>query len=889
MMDRLQESFQRLRSIFRRSQLDHELDEELAAHLEMAIEEDLQRGIPREEARRRALIRLGGVEQVRQQHWEARALPRIETFFQDFRYAARGILKSPGFTSAAVLTLALGIAVNATLFGMVSGFLLRPPSARDPERVVVISSVNPAGGRWSDVNLVSAPNYLAWRGGNHVFESMAAADEFRSASLNWQGQTQALHSAAVTAGYFSVLGVTPQLGRDFYGEEDRTGRNHVVILSHEVWEREFGADPSIVGRVIRLDREDSTVVGVMPANFHLMGLTPQVWTPLVLSTADQSAIAHKDRSLFVIARLKRGVTLAQARAELSTLARLSQQDFPDTEKGWGAAARTLPDFLVYRFGIRTALIVAMTVVGFVLLIACANVAGLLLARASSRWKELAIRMSLGASRLRVVRQLLTEGLTVALLGGSLGLMLAYWGIQVVRANIGSNEVIRRVQLSLDWNVLVFTTIVSLFSAVLCSLAPALAASRTDINSNLKDESRAASAGRSQGRLRTVLVTAEIAAALFLLIGTGLLLRGILLVEQQDLGFQAERLLTGAVALDHARYKGSGEQSLFVQTLLPRLRQIPGADAVAIVSDLPAAFSSRIGLRIKGQPELPASQLPRALDVVATTDYFRTAGIPLLRGRKFTDRDDTSSPRVVIVNEEFVRRYLKNQEPLGKQIRLDVRGGTADWSEIVGVVANIKTFSEADHFDPQVYESFLQRPVPSFFLILRTGADPNSLTSDLRKAVAQTDRELPLAELRSMSSVIENQKGSTDFFLRMLATFGILALGLAGIGIYGLIAYSVGQRTHEIAIRMALGAAAREIRMMVLRQGLKMAGVGAAIGLVLSLPLPKLFAAIFDDLHTGNLQIYLIVPAAIFLVAMLATYIPAHRASRIDPMMALHSN
>src|SRR5215472_5245728 len=597
MIDGFKQSWQRVVSVFRRAHLDSELDAELAEHLEMAIEENVQRGMSAEEARRQALIGLGGAEQARQEHREARGLPGLDRLFQDLRYGARGIIKSPGFTAGAVLTLALGIAVNATMFSMVSGYLLRRPSGREPERVIVISSVNPAGTFLPDTNPVSAPNYLAWRGTNDVFESMAAADEFRNANLSWQGQTEALHSAAVSTNYFSVLGVSAQLGRTLSEGDDQPGRDHVVILSHELWGRKFGSDHSMVGRTIRLNREDYVVIGVMPADFHLMGFTPQLWTPLVVNAADQTETARKDRTLYLFARLRSGATLQQARVHLSTLARRSQEDFPETEKGWGAAARTLPDFLVYWFNIRNALIVAMTVVGFVLLIACANVAGLLLARAGARRKELAIRMSLGAGRMRIVRQLLTEGMLLALLGSGLGLLLAFWGIRFLRVNMAFNEAVSAVPLRLDWNVLLFALGLSVGSALLCSLAPALTASRTDINSFLKDEGRAASAGASQSRLRRLLVTSEIAMALLLLIGTGLLLRGILPIRQQNLGFQAEHLLTAGVTLDSARYKDAPQQALFVQSLLARMQQIPGAETVAVASDLPATGANKVTFRI----------------------------------------------------------------------------------------------------------------------------------------------------------------------------------------------------------------------------------------------------------------------------------------------------
>ncbi len=548
--------------------------------------------------------------------------------------------------------------------------------------------------------------------------------------------------------------------------------------------------------------------------------------------------------------------------------------------------RLLPDFLIYDFEIRSALAVMMTTVGFVLMIACANVAGLLLARAAGRRKELAIRIALGAGRLRIILQLLSEGLLLALLGGSTGLLLAYWSINFVRASMTFNEAISAVPLSLDWNVLLFALAVSLACAVLCGLAPALNASRTDINANLKDESRAASPSRSLSRLRRVMVTGEIALALFLLLGTGLLFRGIFLIEHQNLGFRADHLLTASVTLDNARYQDASQKTLFVRDLLARLPHLPSAQTVAVASDLPASGPGSVTLRIKGQPELPADQRLSALDAVVSPDYFRAASIPLLRGRTFTETDDATAPRVVVVNQEFVHRHWKDQEALGKQIRLDVNGATPEWSEIVGVVANVKTYSEETRDDPEVYEPFLQRPLSSFSLMIRATSDPTSLASALRGAVAQVDSELPLASVMSMPALIERQKGGNPFFVRVLGSFALLALILAAIGIYGLIAYSVGQRTHEIGIRMAMGARNPDVLRMLVWEGMKMTAIGAAVGLALALPLPKLFDAMFYGLHLREPWLYFIIPMAIMVVAMLATYIPARRATRIDPTVAL---
>ncbi len=876
----------RLRALVRRNAVEDELDDELRFHFDEQVEKLVQSGLSLPEARRRARLLIGGSDLIKEECRDARGVSFLETLWVDMRFGMRLLWKNPRFTAFAVVTLALGIAVNATMFSLVSAFLLRRPPGREPERVAVVTSVDPTQSFLPDANPISAPNYLAWRDANHVFTDMAAADENRTVSLTSQGGTQALHSAAVSPNYFNVLGVSPQLGRTFSDGEDQPGRDHVVILSNDLWERQFGSDASLIGRMVRLNREDYTVIGVMPSSFRLLGFTPHLWTPLVLTAADQTAAARNDRSLLLFARLKPGLAIEQARAELITLARRAQEKFPETEKGWGAAVRTLPDFLVYDFGLRAGLAVIMTTVGFVLMIACANVAGLLLARAAGRRKELAIRIALGATRLRIIRQLLAENLVIAFLGGGSGLLLAYWGISFIRARLNFNEAISAVPLSLDRNVLLFTLGVSLVCAVLCGLAPALNASRTDINTNLKVESRAASPGRSQSRLRTVLVSGEIALALFLLVGTGLLFRGISLIEHQNLGFRADHILTASVTLDNARYKDASQQARFVQDLAPRLQQIPGAEAVALASDLPATGPGIVTLRIKGQPELPANQRLSALDVVVTTDYFRVASIPLLRGRTFTEMDNAIAPRVVLVNQEFVHRHLKDAEPLGQQIRLEVSGATPEWSEIVGVVANVKTYSEDTRDDPEVYEPLLQRPVPSFSLMIRATSDPTSLASALRNAVAEVDAELPLDRVTSMQAVVDRQRLGNPLFLRVLAGFSVLALILAAIGIYGLVAYSVGRRTHEIGIRLALGAGNPDVLRMILWEGMKMSAIGAAVGIALALPLPKVFDSIFYGLHFREPLLYFLVPAAVLLVAMSATYVPARRASRVDPIVAL---
>ena len=882
---------QRLAQLFSRRRRYDDLAVSIQEHIAERAEELMEGGMPRAEAEQAARREFGNVGVIEQRSREEWQWLKAESIVADVRFALRQLIKSPGFTATAVVTLALGIAVNSTMFSLVSAFLLPHLPGRDPQNIVVASSVSPDRAFQPDTNPVSPPNYFAWGDDKDVFSEMSAADEYRTGSLSEPGkQPEAVSYAAVTANYFSVFGATPELGRAFVAGEDQTGQDHVVILSHGLWERRYSSDASIVGRMVRLNREDYIVAGVMPAGFRLLGFTPQLWMPLTMSAADLAPDARKNRFLYLFARLAPGVTLKQARAQLQILSQRAQGDFPSTEKRWGASVRMLPDFLIHNFGIGTALAVIMTVVGFVLLIACANVAGLLLTRAVSRQKELAIRMSLGASRVRVVRQLLTEGVVIALVGGGVGLFLTYIGVRLVRAGLNFNPAISAVPVGLDTNVLLFATVVSVVSAILSSVAPALKASRAAINTDLKSETRGGTSGRAHNRLRVVLVGGEIALGLFLLIGSCLLIRGVYLIDHRQLGFKDDHLLTAGLVLDQARYVDSTKQSQFVRSLLVQLQQIPGVEQAAVASDLPSSGPGSVPIHIRGQQETGSNEQSTAADAVVTENYFRTAGVPILRGRAFTKHDDTGAPRVVVVNQEFVHKYFQDRDAVGKQIQLDITDTPPVWSEIVGVVGNVRNYSEDPNMLPQVYEAYLQRPVASFSLLLRSNVEPNSLSSAVRQVVAQLDAELPMLRVMSMDDVINDQRNGNPLFERLLATFAILALILAAIGIYGLIAYSVGQRTREIGIRLALGAKGSDISRMILIEGLKVAVVGSSVGFVMALPLPKVFNSIFQSqVLFGAPAIYPIVLAVMLCVGFCATLGPARRATRVDPTAALRND
>ncbi len=898
-MSRFKDPF---RNLFTRRQRYSELSESIREHLDEKAAEFESQGMSPEQARFAARREFGNVTSIEERSREVWQWPRVESVWADVKYALRQLVKAPGFAVTAVLTLALGIAVNATMFSLVSAFLMPRLPGRDPQNVVVVSSVNPNQSYHPDVYVVSAPNYAAWRADTRVFAEMAADNDDNPGSLGGEAATsssagspatsheapEAVRYAAISTNYFALFGVSPMLGRTFIPGEDAPGRNHVAILSYGLWKRRYLGDAAVVGRTVRLNREDYTVVGVMGSDFRLLGYTPQLWTPLTLTAAELAPAARKNRYLFLFARLAPGVTLAQARAQMEAQARQAQQDFPDTERRWGASVRTLSDYLVYEFDIRNSLYVIMTMVGFVLLIACANVAGLLLARGAARQKELAIRVSLGASRARVARQLLTEGSVIALAGGAAGLLLTIFGIHLLRAALTFNVAISSVPVSLDRRVLLFALCISLASAVLSSLAPALRASHSHIDTDLRSESRTSSAGRSRSRLRAVLVGGEIAMALLLLTGTGLIIRSFYALEHQKLGFRHDHLLTAGLVLDHARYGDPAQQRIFLRDLMPRLEQIPGVESAAVGSDLPATGASSIAIRIEGEAALPGNEQRSARDVQVTPDYFSAAGIPLLRGRMLTAADDDKAPPVVLVNQEFARQYLQNRNPVGSEIQLDNEAAKPVWSRIVGVVSDVKYYSEQTRVEPEVYQPFVQRPVAAFSLMLRTGTDPNSLIPALRRAVSGLDPDLPLLQVMSMDGVLEVQQNGDPVFSRMLAIFALLALILAAIGVYGLIAYSVTQRTHEIGIRLALGARSADISWMILREGLKVGVIGSAIGLAMAAPLPRLFESMFVGIPFGAPDVYAVVLAAMVTVAVAATYAPARRAAHVDPTTALRS-
>jgi predicted permease len=884
-MRRLRAWFSRLGEVFGRRRREEELSAEMESHLQLHIEDNLRAGMSPAQARRDAMMKLGGVEQTKENYRERRGLPLLEVFLQDLRFGARMLRKNPGFTLVAVLTLALGIAANATIFSFVSAVLYNRPPVYDHDRVLVVYGTSAAGGFGTSLNPVSAPNYFTWKRENRVFSDLAALEPYLCVNLTGKDEPERITANRVTANYFPVTGVAPELGRGFAAGEDQPGHDRVVLLDYGFWEQKFGSDPNIVGKAIRVNGEEHTVIGVLPQRFQLLSFRSQVWLPLVLNESQQGVAARQTRTLYLFARSKPGVTIEQAQANMETLGSLAAQLFPDTEAGWTAHCLTLQQYVIHDFNANAAFVILLTAVGFVLLIACANIAGLLLARATSRGKEMAVRIAIGAGRMRVVRQLMTEALLIAALGTVAGLGLALGGTQLLHKAFSFNEAIKMLDMRIDWRVLSFTSAIAVFSALLFGLAPALRAWAVEVFPTLKNDSTTVSAGKKKSRGRGVLVAAEVAMAVILLTGAGLLIKEFLEELHRSLGFQPQHLLTAQITLPESRYKEPAKQIEFYRELTARLEAAPGASSAAITSSLPAAGAGFMSFTLKGQEGLSSSGRSRARYYVVSSRYFDTIQASVIAGRVFEETDGANTQPVAVVTEKFVERFFPKGDALGKQIRIDTRDAM-QWRRIVGIVHDVKSWPLNLTDDPEIYEPFPQHPAAEMSVVIRAASEANSLAPGLREAVWSLDRDQPLGSVISMPDLLANEVAPDFIFGKLMMIFAAVAVALAGIGIYGLVAFTVGQRSQEIGIRVALGAEKKNILRMVLFDGLKLAAMGGAIGMLVAFFLPRLFKAAFYDFQVLGGWLFLIVPALIGAVALLACFIPARRASRVDPMVAL---
>jgi predicted permease len=797
----------------------------------------------------------------------------MQTLWHDLRYGARTLAKSPAFAAVAVLSLALGIGANTAIFSVVDAVLLRPLPYRDPARLVAVLHDG-----WKPV---APANFLDWREQNRTFEAMAAAQVW-GPSLTGRDRPEELHALRLSANMFRVLGVEPSLGRTFAEGEDEPGRDRVVVLGDGIWRRRFGADPRIVGQTVTLDGESYTVVGVMPHGFQFApfwATKAELWSPLALGAR---ASDRRGQSLRVFARLKDGVTREQAQADMEAINRRLAEAYPEANKGLTVSVDSLHEKAVGRA--RPALLLLLGAVGFVLLIACANVANLMLARGAARRKEMAVRLALGASRLRVVRQLLTESVMLALLGGAAGLLIAVWGVAALVA-LGPEVLPRAQGVGLDARVLSFTLALSVATGLLFGLAPALQTTKPDLNESLKDRSRGATAGRKRDRVRRLLVVAEVALSLVLLVGGGLMLRSFLRLTSVDPGFDPRGVLTMTVPLNGSGHKTDAERAAFFEQLLTQVRALPGVKSASAINHLPLGGDVwTLGFKVEGQPEPPPGQKPGAVYRVILPDYFRAMGAALVEGRDFDARDDARGAAVVIVNESLARAAWPGLDPLGKRITVS---DETNPREVVGVVRDLKQGEWAAEPKPEMYLPHAQAASPSgMTLVVRAAGDPLKLAPAVQSRVWAIDKSLPVSGVMSMEEVISGAVGPQRLNALLLGVFAAAALLLAVVGIYGVMSYTVAERTHEIGLRMALGAEGRDVLRMVVGQGLALASVGLAVGLAGALALTRLMSGLLYGVSATDPLVFGGVALVLTLAALLASYLPARRATKVDPMVAL---
>jgi putative ABC transport system permease protein len=809
----------------------------------------------------------------------------MNTLLQDLRYGARMLLKNPGFTLIAALTLTLGIGANTAIFSVINGVLLKPLPYSEPERLVAVWEVRHDGRRGA----VSYPNFSDWRAQNGVFERIAIYRDITMA-LTGGGEPANLRAVVTTPDLFPLLDARPQLGRGFLPEEEKAG-SLVVVLGHGAWRKYFGGDPSLVGKQVKLNGRAFTVVGVMPAgfNFPVDAEQSDLWVSAAISSerdAPDEESMNEQRGAHIydaIARLKPGVTLGAAQTDLETVMGRLRAQYPDEVGGDHTAMRPYLTELVG--DVTRALLVLFAAVGVVLLIACANVASLLLARAIGRQREIAVRAALGASWGRIVRQLLTESLLLAAVGGAAGLLLATWGVEALKA-LGPADLPRMQDAQLDGRVLAFTLLVSLLTGLVFGLIPALRAARADLNEALKEGGRGGEGSR-RNRLRAALVVAEVAMAMTLLVGAGLLINSFVRLQRVNLGFDPHQVLTLRVELPEGRYREGRQIINFNQELLQRVERLPGVRSAAGVFKLPFGSAASTNFEIEGQPSDKSSPLTAGVRV-STPGYFHTLGIPLVSGRDFGERDEEKSASVVIINKTFAELYFPNQNPIGKRLRPDIAIGPGGppWREIVGVVGAIRHGGPGKEPRPEFFLPHTQMPFLTLTTVVRVAGDPLAIVGAVRNEVRALDAELPVDSVKTLDQYLTESVAQPRFNTLLLALFAGVAMTLTAVGLYGVMAYSVTARTREIGVRVALGARGPDVLRLVISQGMKLTLVGVAIGLVAALALTRLMAGLLFGVTPTDPATFALIALLLAGVALLACYIPARRAMKVDPMVAL---
>jgi putative ABC transport system permease protein len=809
----------------------------------------------------------------------------METILKDIHYGIRSLLKHPGFTAIAVITLALGIGANTAMFSVINAVLLRPLPYRDPARLVTIWEESPERGMYQMP--VSLANLRDWIDQNQSFEQISAYT-FTNLNLTGTGEPARLGTVRSSANLFPLVGATPVIGRSFLPEEDKEGANHVVILGHALWQSRFASDPGIVGKSLTLNNQSYTVVGVMasnsqfPVGFGYMGKVLNdpidLYVPLAASGRETE---RGNYSFFAIGRLKPGVSIDQARAEMTTIERRLEKQYPDGNTGIGISLVPTQEQTVKE--IRPALLVLFGAVAFLLLIACANIANLLLARAASRKKEIAIRTALGASRLRVLRLLLTESLMLSLAGGGIGFLLALWGTDALMA-LEPDNIPRLNEVGVDARVFLFTLAISIVTGIVFGLAPGIRAAKPDLNEALKEGSKGSMGSSGSKRTRSVLVALEVALSLMLLAGAGLMIKSFIRLQQTNLGFNPENVLAVSLTLPESRYPEDRQQASFFQDALSRLQSVAGVQSAGATTSLPLTLSvNGSDFRIEGHPEPEAGKELIINMSGVSPGYFHTLGVPLLKGRDFSDRDNKDAPEAAIINNDLARTYFPNEEPIGKRMKLT---DGESWISIVGVTGDVKQLGQDIGVKPEIYFPYLQVPASSMSLVARTAKEPLSLVGAVKTQIQLIDKDLPIDDAKTMQQLLANSRSGRRFNLILLTGFALVALVLAMVGIYGVMSYTVAQRTHEIGIRVAVGAQSRDVFRMVIGQGMMLALIGVAFGLVGAFALTRLMTTMLFGVEPTDPATFVSITALLTGVALLASYIPARRATKVDPLVAL---
>jgi putative ABC transport system permease protein len=804
----------------------------------------------------------------------------METFWQDLRFGFRQLLAKPGFTAIAVLSLALGIGANTAIFSLVDAVLLRPLPFRDPDRLVMV---------WEDASKIGFPrntpapaNYADWKAQNQVFEDMAAIN-WRTYNLTDEGEPEKVEAQGVTANLFHLLGVKPELGRVFTQEEDKPDGNKVALISHGLWQRRFGGDPALVGKEILLDGQKHTVIGVAPPGFQFLSKETSLWVPMAFSP--QELTNRGGHYLTVVARMKPGVELQEARADIAAITQRINRDYPTPGFELGSVVISLREQLAG--GVRPALITLLVAVGFVLLIACANIANLLLSRGAARYREIALRAALGAGRNRIVRQLLTESILLAVAGGVSGLLFAWSSFsflkQIIPGGMALNAGVR-----IDARVFGFTLLLSLLTGIIFGLAPALQAAKVDLNEALKQGGGRAGTGVGHRRLRSAMVVIEVALALVLLVGAGLLIQAFLRLRALDIGVNTDNVLTLRTALPGNKYGELPKRDAFYRQVLERVRALPGVVSAGYTTAAPLTWKGGTNsFTVEGRAQGPGQD---AQNRQITTGYMETMGVKLRQGRFFDDHDDVQSQPVAIINETMARQFWPGENALGKRFKIDRDGAQINWITIVGIVGDIKEMGLEAPAKAEMFFPYQQRPQMLWNmprdLMARVTGDPMSVAAAARQAVWSVDRSQPVSNIRTMDGILAEEVAQRRIGMTLLAAFAALALALASLGIYGVLSYSVSQRTQEIGVRMALGAGRKDVLRIVIADGMRLAMAGVAIGLGASFALTRLMAGLLFGVSATDPTTFAGITLLLITVALVACFIPARRAMKVDPMIAL---